>query len=188
MVLSHYKTFMTILTLLGMVASLNWSTVAQAGTGGECITCPLRLRVHGRVPGGKFIGSLTIGDLTFKDGQLLASGALAGVVTVQGVTQEIGGLGEPATFTGVVMGLLQAGQGNVCNLMLDFSPIHLYDFVIDLAPIILIVHQHGVLPVLLLFCELADLLDSSPLNLSEIQQVLDEINYLLPDENIIILP
>jgi hypothetical protein len=38
MLMSHGKTFMTVLTLVGMVTSLNWPAVVQAGGGGElCI-------------------------------------------------------------------------------------------------------------------------------------------------------
>jgi hypothetical protein len=176
MVMSYGKTFMTVLTLLGMVVSLSWPAVVQAGGGGECC---LALRVHGTVSGGMFTGRLTLTDLAVEDGQLLASGFLGGTVKVRGVTQETGGIGLSDTFTDVVVGLLQAGQPNVCDiLILDFSPIHLGDLDIDLSPIFLTVHAHGFPPGQLL-CELADLLDSSPLNLPEIQQLLAEINYVL---------
>src|SRR5207247_3335509 len=75
MVMSHGKTFMTVLSLLGMVASLNWPAVVQAGGSGECCR---DLLVRGTVPGGRFTGTLEITGLAVENGQLLASGNLQG--------------------------------------------------------------------------------------------------------------
>jgi hypothetical protein len=40
MFMSHGKTFITVLTLLGMVASLHWPAMVQAGGGGTCCGGP----------------------------------------------------------------------------------------------------------------------------------------------------
>jgi hypothetical protein len=134
----------------------------------------------GRLPQGTFIGELESSNLAVdEDGQLRASGVLFGKATVNGVTQTIG-----QTFTDVGVELLQAGQPNVCDiLILDFDPIHVdqLDLDVDLSRITLnstAPQSRGYLLGRFL-CPLAGLLNSSSPNLTVIQQLLDAINELL---------
>ena len=58
MLMHHNKTFVAVVTLLGIMASLGWFTTVQAGGGGER-RIPACFPVMSRLPeGGKFIGEI----------------------------------------------------------------------------------------------------------------------------------
>jgi hypothetical protein len=178
MLMHHNQTFVAVVTLLGIMASLGWFTTAQAGGGGER-RVPACFPVVSSLPkGGEFIGEILSLNLAVdEEGQLQASGVLFGNVTVHGATQQIAQM-----FDGVGVELRQAGRPKVCaNVTLDFDPIYVDSLKLDVESQIT---RNSAPPrtcgFLLrpLLCLLAGLLNSSSPNEAVIQQLLDIINSL----------
>lgn len=132
------------------------------------------------LPGGSTLeGLLSITDLSFENGQLLASGTLTGTITdaLGTVTQ------FTQTFTDTALGLTGSGSGATCDILnLDLGPLNLdlLGLVVDLSAIsldITAVRGPGNLLGNLL-CAVAGLLDGNG-PLSGILNLLDQINSLL---------
>lgn len=131
---------------------------------------------------GTFEGLLSITDLAFENGQLLASGTLTGTATqvVDGATivTEIA-----QTFTDMAVDLVGSGPGNACRILeLDIPgglTLDLLGLVVDLAPLNLEVRGERGPGNLLgnLLCAITGLLDGGALG--GITSLLDQINNLL---------
>ena len=180
MLMHHNKTFVAVVTLLGIMVSLGWFATVQAGGGGER-RIPACFPVVSSLPeGGEFIGVILSLNLTVEEGQLQASGILFGDATVNGDTQSIAQM-----FDGVDVELRQAGRPKVCdNVILDFGQIHV-DSPLNLdVEVESQITRNSTPPrtcsFLLrpLLCLLAGLLNSSSPNETVIQHLLDAINKL----------
>lgn len=133
--------------------------------------------------GGTFDGLLSITELAFEDGQLLASGTLTGTATqvIDGATvvTEI-----TQTITDMAVDLLSSGPGGSCQILeLDIPgglTLDVLGLVVDLAPVNLEVRAERGPGNLLgnLLCAVAGLLDNGG-PLAGISNLLDQINNLL---------
>jgi hypothetical protein len=128
--------------------------------------------------GGTFVGTLTITEITRQGTQLVASGTLVGTATqgttVTQITQSF--VNEPIT--------LQQQPGRRCQILfLDIGPIFLdlLGLEVSLSRIILDITAVAGPGNLLgnLLCALVGLLDRTPLNLTAIDQLLNQINAIL---------
>ena len=132
---------------------------------------------------GTFSGLLSITELAFEDGQLLASGTLTGTATqiIDGATvvTEI-----TQTITDMVVNLTGSGAGGSCQILeLDIPgglTLDVLGLVVDLAPVNLEVRAERGPGNLLgnLLCAITGLLDNGG-PLADISNLLDQINGLL---------
>lgn len=132
---------------------------------------------------GTFSGLLSITELAFEDGQLLASGTLTGTATqiIDGATvvTEI-----TQTITDMVVNLTGSGAGGSCQILeLDIPgglTLDVLGLVVDLAPVNLEVRAERGPGNLLgnLLCAVAGLLDNGG-PLAGISNLLNQINNLL---------
>lgn len=127
--------------------------------------------------GGTFEGVLSVTNLAYEDGQLLASGTLSGTATsATGTVTEI-----TQSFTDVVANLFSDG-GECDILFLEIGPIFLdlLGLQVDLSQIVLDIDAVRGAGNLLgnLLCALVGLLDQGG-PLAGIQGLLDQINNLL---------
>ena len=148
-------------------------SIAPAAVGG------LALPVTGTLPGGgTFAGTLTITQFAVNQaGQLLASGVLTGMATQGTTVTQI-----TQTFQNVLIDVTQ--QGRRCRILfLDVGPIFLdvLGLQVSLSRIVLDITAVAGPGNLLgnLLCALVGLLDRNPLNLTAIQQLLNQINAIL---------
>ena len=148
----------------------------MAQTGGGLLT---NIPVVGNLAGGgTFEGTLSLTNLKFVNGQLVASGTLTGEATQGGVVTEI-----TQNFTDVALGLLQNNQQGKCDILfLEIGPIHLdlLGLVVDISQITIDIDAQRGPGKLLgnLLCALAGLLDQNG-PLGAIGRLLDQINRLL---------
>lgn len=137
--------------------------------------------VAGELTGGTFTGVLSITELAFADGQLVASG------TLTGTAEQISGGGTVVTdiaqeFTGQAIDLTSEGGG--CQILLLEIPggleLDLLGLVVDLAPVELEIRAERGPGNLLgnLLCAVTGLLDGLGA-LSGLLNLLDRINDLL---------
>jgi hypothetical protein len=167
--LSKLRNATWIVALAGLLLSV--SVQAQQG-GGSLKNIP----VTGTADGGTFAGRVSITQLSFEAGQLVASGVVRGDAAGQRINEE---------FSDVPMVLQEGGTPGVCDILfLDLGPLSLdlLGLTIDLSQIILDINAVpgpgnllGNLP-----CALVGLLDNFAVNLQFIlQSLLDAINELL---------
>ena len=151
------------------------SAIVPAVHGGG-LALPITVPLQG---GGVFQGTLNITTLALNSaGQLVASGTLVGQTIIRGVVTQVN-----ETFTNVLLGLLAHPSGQCRILFLDVGPIFLDVLGLQVrtsritVDITAVAGPGNLLGNLL--CQLAHLLDQNPLNLTLIQNLLNQINVIL---------
>lgn len=175
--MKNKKVSMRMLIVVGLLACLMalmvMPSVAQSGSG-----LLSNIPVSAALPdGGSFVGTLSITEFAFENGQLLVSGVLEGTATQAGVVTQI-----TQTFTDVVASLLNGGGAQCDILFLDLGPLFLdlLGLQVDLSQITLDITAVRGAGNLLgnLLCAVAGLLDSGG-PLAAINSLLTQINNLL---------
>ncbi len=151
------------------------AAVTPAVHGGG-LALPITVPLQG---GGVFQGTLNITNLALNSaGQLVASGTLIGQTIIGGVVTPVN-----RTFTNVLLGLFTPSGGPCRILFLDVGPIFLDVLGLQVrtsritVDITAVAGSGNLLGNLL--CQVAHLLDQNPLNLTLIQNLLNQINAIL---------
>jgi hypothetical protein len=160
---------------VGLLIARPASEAAAQPTGGLLTNIPVTQELAG---GGVLEGTLSITRLALDNGQLVASGVLAGTVTQTGSVTEF-----TQTFTDVPVNLTR-NQGGSCDILfLDLGPLFLdlLGLQVDLSPITLDVRAVPGAGNLLgnLLCALVGLLDGPGARGNAAQALLSQINSVL---------
>jgi hypothetical protein len=125
---------------------------------------------------GTFSGTATLTQMGRSGSNLTGSGTLLGTAVVNGVSYPI-----EQTFSNVALALDPAGSCPILHL--DLGPIHLdiLGLNVDLSRVVLDITAQAGPGNLLgnLLCAIVHLLDQSPINLTLLDQILQQINTIL---------